>query len=105
MPSSGVSDGVQSMITARYPEAVFCAIETTGDGAVNVQSRLKMDLFKAKQNAQREYDALLQDSGLTHARAAQRLAHSRRGQALYASRHHTAGTAANLLAEQMSSVS
>jgi predicted nucleotide-binding protein (sugar kinase/HSP70/actin superfamily) len=32
MPSSGVSDGVQSLITERYPEAIFCSIETTGDG-------------------------------------------------------------------------
>ena len=40
MPSSGVSDGVQSLITARYPAAIYSAIETTGDGAANVQSRL-----------------------------------------------------------------
>jgi predicted nucleotide-binding protein (sugar kinase/HSP70/actin superfamily) len=40
MPSSGVSDGIQSLITA---------IETTGDGAINVQSRIQMDLFKARQ--------------------------------------------------------
>jgi predicted nucleotide-binding protein (sugar kinase/HSP70/actin superfamily) len=56
MPSSGVSDGVQSLITARYPEAIFCAIETTGDGAVNVQSRVQMDLFKARQKARQEFE-------------------------------------------------
>src|SRR5262245_11454000 len=37
MPSSGVSDGVQSLITARYPEAIFTAIETIGDGEVHLQ--------------------------------------------------------------------
>src|SRR5262249_2220917 len=42
MPSSGVSDGVQSMITEKYPEAIFCPIETSGDGAVNVYSRVQM---------------------------------------------------------------
>ena len=42
MPSSGVSDGVQSLITERYPEAIFLPIETTGDGAVNVYSRIQM---------------------------------------------------------------
>ena len=56
MPSSGVSDGVQSLVTARHPDAIFCAIETTGDGAVNVQSRVLMYLFKARQKAQQEYD-------------------------------------------------
>src|SRR5262249_30744447 len=60
MPSSGVSDGVQSLVMARHPDAIFCAIETTGDGAVNVQSRVLMYLFKAKQKAQQEYDALRQ---------------------------------------------
>ncbi len=55
MPSSGVSDGVQSLITARYPEAIFTAIETTGDGEVNVQSRIQMDLFKARKRAEAEY--------------------------------------------------
>ena len=63
MPSSGVSDGVQSMITGMYPQSIFCAIETTGDGAVNVQSRVLMYLFKARQAAQQEYDALRQASG------------------------------------------
>ena len=48
MPSSGVSDGVQSLITSKYPQSIFCAIETSGDGKVNVQSRVQMFLFKAR---------------------------------------------------------
>ncbi|OIJ13734.1 2-hydroxyglutaryl-CoA dehydratase [Anaerobacillus alkalilacustris] len=56
MPSSGVSDGIQSFITEKYPEAIFLPIETTGDGAVNVYSRVQMMLFKAKQEAKKEYD-------------------------------------------------
>ncbi len=51
MPSSGVSDGVQSLITEKYPEAIFLPIETTGDGAINAYSRVQMMLFKAKQAA------------------------------------------------------
>ena len=46
--SSGVSDGVQSLITSKYPQSIFCAIETSGDGKVNVQSRVQMFLFKAR---------------------------------------------------------
>ena len=60
MPSSGVSDGVQSLITARYPEANFLSIETSGEGAANFYSRVQMALFKAKQGAKEEYEALEQ---------------------------------------------
>lgn len=65
MPSSGVSDGVQSKITEILPSAIFCPIETTGDGAVNVQSRVQMMLFKAKQMARREADEALEKNGMT----------------------------------------
>ncbi|MGM0575981.1 MAG: 2-hydroxyglutaryl-CoA dehydratase [Myxococcota bacterium] len=59
MPSSSVSDGVQSAVTELHPSAIFLPIETTGDGAVNVQSRVQMMLFKARQQAQREVDTAL----------------------------------------------
>ncbi len=65
MPSSGVSDGVQSLITERYPEAIFLPIETTGDGAVNVYSRIQMMLFKAKKAAQKEFDEAMTEKGFT----------------------------------------
>lgn len=39
---------VQSLITKKHPEVVFCAIEMSGDGAVNIQSRVQMFLFKAR---------------------------------------------------------
>jgi predicted nucleotide-binding protein (sugar kinase/HSP70/actin superfamily) len=97
MPSSGVSDGVQSLVTARHADAIFCAIETTGDGAVNVQSRVLMYLFKARQKAQREYDGLRQSSGRSQENL-ENLAH-RRGYArsLFYPPHKIAGTASNLL--------
>jgi len=59
MPSSGVSDGVQSLVTGQYPEANFLAIETSGDGAVNVYSRLQMALFKARKKAQQDMDNVM----------------------------------------------
>jgi predicted nucleotide-binding protein (sugar kinase/HSP70/actin superfamily) len=97
MPSSGVSDGVQSLVTAKHPDAIFCAIETTGDGAVNVQSRVLMDLFKARQKAQQEYQELLDASGLTQAQAEARGARRRWRRALFYPAHVTAGTASNTL--------
>src|SRR5580765_3108030 len=65
MPSAGVSDGVQSIITEKYPQGIFCAIETNGDGAVNVYSRVQMMLFKARLAATAEYKAVLEQTGLT----------------------------------------
>jgi DNA-binding transcriptional MerR regulator len=65
MPSSSVSDGVQSFITELYPQGIFLPIETNGDGAVNVYSRVQMQLFKAKQLAQKEVDKALADVGMT----------------------------------------
>lgn len=65
MPSSGVSDGVQSLITERYPGTIYCAVETSGDGAVNFYSRVQMYLFKAKQAAQLEYEEALKTYGIT----------------------------------------
>jgi predicted nucleotide-binding protein (sugar kinase/HSP70/actin superfamily) len=91
MPSSGVSDGVQSLITARYPEALFTAIETTGDGEVNVQSRIQMDLFKARRKAEAEYAKALERAGCPERFPAR---------ALHYPRHVVAGTAANQVLER-----
>jgi predicted nucleotide-binding protein (sugar kinase/HSP70/actin superfamily) len=58
MPSSSVSDGVQSLVTNHFPEANFLSIETSGEGAANFYSRVQMALFKAKQLAKEEFEAL-----------------------------------------------
>src|SRR6187549_599311 len=65
MPSSSVSDGVQSLITEKYPGTIFCAVETSGDGAVNFQSRVQMYLFKAKKVAEQELNDTLARHNLT----------------------------------------
>lgn len=65
MPSSSVSDGIQSMITELYPQGIFLPIETNGDGAVNVYSRVQMQLFKAKQLAQREVEQALAEVNMS----------------------------------------
>jgi len=97
MPSSGVSDGIQSLITARYPEAIFTAIETTGDGEVNVQSRIQMDLFKARAKAEAEYKTALGRSGLEESVLTKKF--SKRSKALHHPPHVVAGTAANQVLE------
>jgi predicted nucleotide-binding protein (sugar kinase/HSP70/actin superfamily) len=65
MPSSSVSDGIQSLITEKFPSTIYCAVETSGDGAVNFQSRVQMYLFKAKKVAEKEMNSLLDQHGIT----------------------------------------
>jgi len=98
MPSAGVSDGVQSIITEKYPQGIFCAIETNGDGAVNVYSRVQIRLFKARLAAKAEYKAVLDEAGLTVEEMRAYLAKKRwRGSSLFYPRHGTvASQAANL---------
>ena len=100
MPSSAVSDGVQSLITELYPSAIFLPIETNGDGAVNVYSRVQMQLFKARQAAEKEVqDALLQ-TGWTIQEFKNRVSrHPRLTSATHCSAHAGACTALDLLGD------
>jgi hypothetical protein len=80
---------VQSLITELYPEAIFCAVETNGDGAVNVYSRVQMQLFKAKQ--------ALRQHGVTADEVRAHVAASGYGNPLYKAPHRVAGSAADLV--------
>ncbi|HJN76541.1 MAG TPA: 2-hydroxyglutaryl-CoA dehydratase [Myxococcota bacterium] len=98
MPSSGVSDGVQSLVTARWPEAIFLPVETTGDGEVGVQSRIQMRLFSARQRCRAEFEQALEDCGLDEQTFRQRVAGSRRWSGpFHRPPHRVAGGAANLV--------
>ena len=98
MPSSGVSDGVQSLITAQWPEAIFLPIETTGDGKVNVYSRIQMMLFKARQRAREEFEAALAETGLDEETYRRRVLGSRRWRSPFIQPpHRAAGVATNLV--------
>ncbi len=100
MPSSSVSDGVQSLITELYPQSIFLPIETNGDGAVNVYSRVQMQLFKAKQLAQREVDQALEGAGMTIGEVfAYLVSHKSLAHAFHRSPHASGCTAADLIHE------
>src|SRR5689334_5645411 len=100
MPSSSVSDGVQSFITELYPQGIFLPIETNGDGAVNVYSRVQMQLFKAKQAAAREVDKALADVGMTMDEVRAYLAkHPELNHAFHKSPHKSGSTTADLVYE------
>lgn len=97
MPSSGVSDGVQSVITERYPEAIFCAVETSGDGAVNFYSRVQMFLFKARQRAQEEFQAALDQHGVTEDEVRAWVKGTRYASPFFKAPHVFAGTGADFV--------
>jgi len=88
MPSSAVSDGVQSLVTNRFPSANFLSIETSGEGAANFYSRVQMALFKAKQLAKEEFEALIVPEYIP-----EKVHHY-----LYQPHNEKAGTAAKLIA-------
>jgi predicted nucleotide-binding protein (sugar kinase/HSP70/actin superfamily) len=106
MPSSGVSDGVASMVTEKFPDTIFCPIETSGDGAVNVYSRVQMMLFKARLLAKEEYKKALDAAGLTSEQLKSHLAGGWwRRSALYYPKHGTvAAMASNVVQEQQPSI-
>ena len=100
MPSSGVSDGIQSAITERLPQAIFCAVETSGDGRVNFYSRVQMFLFKAKLAAKEELEKTYAQYGLTEAQVRAWLErHPKYLSSLHKAPHRVAGSGADLIHE------
>jgi predicted nucleotide-binding protein (sugar kinase/HSP70/actin superfamily) len=98
MPSSSVSDGVQSLITEMFPEGIFLPVETNGDGAVNVYSSVQMALFKARQQAQREVERALAETGRTLEEMRTWVARHRRYRGAFHRSPHVLGcTAADLV--------
>ncbi len=100
MPSAGVSDGVQSAITEKFPGTIFCPVETSGDGRVNFYSRVQMYLFKAKQSAIAELDRAYEEQGVTREQVKEFLAKNPSyASPLHKAPHKYAGTGADLVAE------
>jgi predicted nucleotide-binding protein (sugar kinase/HSP70/actin superfamily) len=100
MPSSGVSDGVQSLISEKFPGTIFCAVETSGDGAVNFYSRVQMYMFKAKQAAAAEFEKALSETGLSLERMREFMEQNPSyGAALHHPPHRAGTTTADLVYE------
>jgi predicted nucleotide-binding protein (sugar kinase/HSP70/actin superfamily) len=100
MPSSGVSDGIQTVITELHPDAIYCPVETSGDGAVNFYSRVQMYMFKARERARLEYADALVHYGVTEEQVRDFLkAHPKYRHTFYKAPHVTAGTGADLIHE------
>ena len=94
------------MITEKYPQGIFCAIETSGDGAVNVYSRVQMMLFKARLAAKDELSAKLKEMGVSLSEVKAHLRDNwwRRGSLWYPKHGDAASTAANVVEQVAAAV-
>ncbi|MEM8609810.1 MAG: 2-hydroxyglutaryl-CoA dehydratase [Myxococcota bacterium] len=97
MPSSGVSDGIQTVITELHPDAIYCPVETSGDGAVNFYSRVQMYMFKARERARKEHQEALDKWGVTEDEVREYLKNTRYAHPFYKAPHIMAGTSADVI--------
>lgn len=99
MPSTQ-SDGVQAAVMSHYRDMIFLPIETSGEGEVNAHSRVQMALGEARVKARREFEEVLERTGLTIDECRSYVdAHPEMKRPLYRIPHHpgVAGTAANFV--------
>lgn len=94
-----MSVGAMAAVTARYPDLLYAPLEIKGDAEVHVLSRCQMILTEAKKRAQREYEEVLERTGLSEIRVREMLdARPELKRATSRIPHYgVAGTAANLV--------
>jgi predicted nucleotide-binding protein (sugar kinase/HSP70/actin superfamily) len=100
MPST-MSDGVQSRVVADFKHSIYIPIETSGDGEVNVKSRVQMKLYEAKMKARGELQAVLDKHGVTIEQVQAYVEkHPKCASAMFkVPEHHGVGTAARFVAQ------
>src|SRR5262249_45273422 len=64
MPNT-MSIGAMAGVIGKHPEILYAPLEIKGDAEVHALSRCQMILTEAKKRAQREFDEVLQRTGLT----------------------------------------
>ena len=57
------SDGVQSLLAARYKDLLYLPVETAPDGELTAHSRVQMALVEARARAQAEFEQALASTG------------------------------------------
>src|SRR5215471_4943426 len=98
MPNT-MSQGAMANVLGRYPDLLYAPIEIKGDAEVHALSRCQMIFTEAKKRAQREFDAVLEKTGLSVDQARQYVdAHPEMRKATYLIPHDgTAAGTANLV--------
>ena len=97
MPNT-MSVGAMAAVLGRYPDLLYAPLEIKGDAEVHALSRCQMILTEAKKRAQREYEQVLERTGLDEAALRAALdARPELKRATYRVPHYgVAGSAANL---------
>lgn len=97
MPSTQ-SDGVQSKVVNDYPECIFIPIETSGDGEINIKSRVQMKLYEAKVRCREEFARVAEGFGFSVEQFREYVdKHPELANALINLPHEEVGVASNLL--------
>ena len=100
MPNT-MSIGAMAAVTGQHPDLLYAPLEIKGDAEVHALSRCQMILTEAKKQAQREYEAVLERTGLTTeaVRAYLDADPARRRATAPLPHHGAAGAAANVVLE------
>jgi predicted nucleotide-binding protein (sugar kinase/HSP70/actin superfamily) len=94
MPNT-MSIGAMAAVLGKYPDLLYAPLEIKGDAEVHALSRCQMILTEAKKRAQREFEEVLERTGMTPEKLAARVTPAMRKATYRVPRHGVAGTAAN----------
>jgi predicted nucleotide-binding protein (sugar kinase/HSP70/actin superfamily) len=94
MPNT-MSIGAMAAVIGKYPDLLYAPLEIKGDAEVHALSRCQMILTEAKKRAQREFDEVLHEIGLTVDQLRSRVTADMRRATFRIPRYGVAGTAAN----------
>ena len=72
MPNT-MSVGAMAAVLGRYPDLLYAPLEIKGDAEVHALSRCQMILTEAKKRAQREFESVLERTGMTVEKLASRV--------------------------------
>jgi len=95
MPNT-MSIGAMAAVLGKYPDLLYAPLEIKGDAEVHALSRCQMILTEAKKRAQREYEDVLERTGMTAEKLADRVRPEMRKATYRVPRGGAAGTAASL---------
>ena len=94
MPNT-MSIGAMSGVLGKYPDLLYAPLEIKGDAEVHALSRCQMILTEAKKRSQREFEEVLQRTGMTLEQLKQKETAETRKATFRVPRYGVAGTAAN----------
>ncbi|HEX6691886.1 MAG TPA: hypothetical protein VF110_12155 [Burkholderiales bacterium] len=94
MPNT-MSIGAMSGVIGKYPDLLYAPLEIKGDAEVHALSRCQMILTEAKKRAQKEYEQVLEQTGMSAEKLREKETPEMRKATYRVPRHGAAGTAAN----------